>query len=712
MESKNELASYFENASVFILGILLLIFPLFMLTITTENFILPKQILLGGTTLLVLFLFGIKSVLQGQVIIRRTPFDIPVLLFTLAVFLSGIFSVNKADAFMAFVPFLFAVLLFFAIVNIARDKNSSLLLATSLLVGGAIVAVLEVLTFLKIYVLPFAFAKSQIFNPFGSLLDQTLYLLILLPLGLYLGLPALRRGKSHHQEGSGILDFDASQNKRSNPLAFVIVSAIIIVGLLASGYLLFKTPPLQGGLLMLPYATGFQTSFAAISQDANRVFQGFLFGSGYGTYLIDFTRFKQPAFNLDPNLWNLTFFRSSSFALELLATTGVAGIVIFLFLLFKIFKNRFIFSVMLISIITAFFLPFSFTLIALLFILLGVSSAIRGASSKAHSEGFSHLELQLVALQKGLISFDQTPSRRRNTALPAVVLAVIVIIIGVLGYFAGRYVLADTVFQQSLVAASQNNGALTYEKQARAISIFPYRDAYYRIFSQTNLAIANSLASQQPQGSSPSAQTQQTIVTLIQQSINAGRTSITQAPLTMLNWQNLSSVYRSLIGFGQNADQFAILSGRQAVALDPNNPQEYINLGGVYYQLGQWDEAIRNFTIATQLKPDLANAYYNLGHALQEKGDNNAALSQYERVKTLVANDKANLEKITKEIDDLKKKIEGTATAGPEPSEGQDQPLGVNQPDTQLPPQNPPVVIPPPSGSPTPSPKASPTPRR
>ncbi len=675
-----------------------------MLTATTDAYTLPKQILLGALTFLVILVFGIKSLIEGQVIIRRTPFDIPILLFMTVVFISSVFATNKADSLISFVPFFFSILSFFAIVNTAKDKNSSLILATSLIAGGVVVSILEVLSFLKIFVLPFAFTKFQLFSPLGSILDQVLYLIILLPLIVYLASPVIKMLKGRNASEAASFEGGGEKGK-NNAVGFAVCGAIIAIGILVSSYLLFKTPANAGGLLMLPYETGFQTGFAEISQDTGRVFQGFLFGSGYGTYITDFTRFKQPAYNNSPTIWGLTFFRSSSFALELLATTGVLGVIAFIFLLYKILKNRFVLSLMFLGAVAAILLPFSFSIIALFFILLGLASSIRASSSKAHNEGFSDVELELVALQKGLISFDATPSRKKNSVLPAIILGIMVIIIGLIGWFSGKYVFSDTIFQQSLIAASQNNGSVTYQNQAKAISIFPYRDAYYRIFSQTNLAIANSIASQQPQGTAPSAETQQTILTLIQQSINAGRTSLTYGPQTMLNWQNLSSVYRSLIGFGQNADQFALLAGQQAIALDPNNPQEYINLGGIYYQLGQWDNAIRQFQTAVLLKRDLANAYYNLGHALQEKGDLNNALAQYQEVQRLVANDKPNLDRINQEIADLQKKIAGGAQAGgPNPtSTGED--LNVSTPSSQLPPQEPPVKIPGPSEKPTPTPK-------
>ena len=240
---------------------------------------------------------------------------------------------------------------------------------------------------------------------------------------------------------------------------------------------------------------------------------------------------------------------------------------------------------------------------------------------------------------------------------------------------------------------------------------FPYRSDYHRIFSQVNLALANSVASGIPQGSSPSAQVQQNIVALLQQSINSGRNAVTLSPRTSANWQNLGVVYRSLINVGQNADQFALASINQAIALDPYNPNLYILAGGIYYQLGQWDQAINQFQVAIQLKQDLANSWYNLGHAYESKGDLQSALAAYQNVRQLSADNKDNVAKIDAEIAALQEKIGNAGNASASnvtPSDTDQGPLEVNQPTTDLPEQNPPIKIsPPPAGKTTPTPTPS-----
>lgn len=716
-ENKVRINELIDKASLALIGLLLLFFPLVFTFETTDIFTLPKQAFLGAAAFVVLLLFGLKSLLNNKVVIRRNPFDLPVFLFTIAVLLSSIFAINKADSFITFVPFLFAVFAYFVIVNTAKTKTGVLFLLSALILGSLITSVLALLAFLKIYPLPLAQTQAQTFTTLGSLLDQALYLAFVLPLAAYLAYPFLAAYKSRHKESNEPEIVSPASNGAGADIlklaGFGISTIIILIGLLVTLYeLIYLQRP-----ILLPLETGFQTAFAAISQDTGRVIQGFLFGSGFGNYGVVFSKFKQAAFNLDPNLWSLTFSRSSSFILELLATTGILGLLSFIFLIYKIVKERPVFVPLILIIAAGFILPFSFVTQALFFLILGLFAAVQGVEEHQQHRFFD-VELQLVALKKGIISLlpteEETKTRQDalSRLLPGFIFVIITAFVLGLGFVSARYVLSNIKFQNSLIAASQNNGSLTYTYQKDAIQLFGFSEAYYRLFAQTNLSLANSLASSISTKSTPSAETTQTVYTLIQQAINSGRTATTISPQSAAGWQNLSSIYRSLIGFGQNADSFAILSAQQAVTLDPNNPQEYINLGGIYYQLGTFDKAEQQFQLAVNLKPDFPNAYYNLGYTLMQKGDLKGALAQFETVKTLVANDPANTAKITGEIKDLQAKIEAEAqgTSPTENTVNTQTPLNVGNPSPTLPPQNPPVKIPAPQVSPTTSPTPTPTP--
>lgn len=723
MSKNNEISLYLKNISLLVLGILFLAFPLVFTTSTTDYFVLPKQILLGAVVLIALILFGARMISDGAVILRRTPFDFPISLFAVFGLASALFAINRYDSLIAFIPLLFAIIGFFIITNLIKEKSTIIFTISLLITGAVITSIVGILSFFKIYILPFQFTHVQSFTTLGSILDQVIYLAILLPIAIYFALPILK-----------VKDINKISEKE---IGFSIASIVIAIGLFVSLYQLISTKPQNSGLPILPFETGFQTAFAAISQDAGRIAQGFFMGSGFGTYMTDFTRFKQASFNLNTTTWALTFFRSSSFVLELLATTGFLGIASFMFLILKALKevknsvsikedhvnskNIISLSVVL-AIITTFILPLSFTIQALFFLLLGVFAAMQGLSK--HNR-YPDVELQFVASEKGPIvtypvsinpdgSFTQDSKAKRSGTnfLPIIFFLVFLAMSGFISWTGSRYVLSDVTFQNSLVAAASNNGLATYNDQVNAIRFFDKRDAYYRIYSQTNLAIANTLAANLSKESSPSAQAQQTIYTLIQQSINSARTATTIAPQNTLNWQNLASIYRSLIGFGQNAESFALLSMQQATILDPNNPQNYLNAGGIYFQLNQWEAAQRQFQIAINLKPDFANAYYNLGHALENKGDLQGALTQYQTVKSLVANDANSSKKMTDEIKALQAKIGAQAkTSGQNAqvqqniNQGGTQPdLEISKPSNQLPKQKQEVKIPGPETKLTPTP--------
>lgn len=716
--NKSEILLYIDNAAAVLLGILFFFTPLLFTSQFTDYFALPKQILLAVVVSLSIVFLAVRMVMQAKVHLRSTPFDLPIFLFTLAAFLSAIFAVNRYDSLINFIPLLFATLLYFVIVNLVKKENTILMMIIALVAGSGLSGIISLLSYFKIYIFPYQYTQSQSFSTFGALLDQAMYLALILPFAAYIAWPFITKMLSGRRQTNIESESVGENNKNLMVfgIGFSLAAVLIIAGLgISLVQLLTIAKP-----IILPIQTGFQTGFATISQDPGRTLQSLLFGSGYGTYLTDFTRFKQAAYNLNPTLWSFTFFRSSTYLLELLATTGLFGLLSFLFIAYRFIRERTLFLPLALAFIAAVFLPFSFTIQVLFFVILGVFAATQALHNP---KAYEDLEFYFVAMRKGLITAvpESEADRVHNTnissgtyarILPFIAAIIMLGFVGMIDYMTGRYILSDMALQQSLVAASQNNGLATYNFQRQAIALFPYRDTNYRIFSQTNLALANSLAVSQPTGQQPSQQTQQTILTLIQQSINAARNAVTISPQTALNWNNLSNIYRSLIGFGQNADQFAVVTNQEAIRLDPANPQQYINLGGIYYQLGAWDNALAQFNAAVQMKPDFANAYYNLGHAFEGKGDLANALIQYQAVSRLVQNDQPSLKRITDEINVLQEKIgKQQASASNVTGTAQNQPaIDVNKAESQLPEKKPQTKIEGPSITPTEKPSTTPSP--
>src|SRR5258708_37853173 len=97
--TKNELVNYFENLSIFVIGLSVLLLPLIFLSKTTDAFVLPKEITIATAVVLFALLFGLKNIFDAKLKLRGSPFDIPVLLIIVIAFLSAVFSVNRYDAF-------------------------------------------------------------------------------------------------------------------------------------------------------------------------------------------------------------------------------------------------------------------------------------------------------------------------------------------------------------------------------------------------------------------------------------------------------------------------------------------------------------------------------------------------------------------------------------------------------------------------------------
>lgn len=671
-----------KKGSVWIFSFVLFLFPLLFLTTTTDPFLLPKQVFLILASSVLLVLWAITTIYERKITLKTSPFNLPAGLFTLSILISSFLSRNMYDSVALAVPVVAAFVLYFVGINTITNKKDFFTAMSALLLGGALSSLISVLYYLRLYILPIPAIQSQYFTTFGSPIQHILYIVPLLIISAFLLSKEIkgRRAEANY-----------------NTILFGSFTGVLLISSLLLIVQIVTAPQKP---LLLPYTYGFQIATAAISQDTTRFLISLPFGSGFGTFLSDFTRFKLPDIN-NGVLWAATFNSSSSFVLELLSTAGVVGLLTYLFMIAKVLRTRskdatpFFFALLVIFLVS-FFLPLSIIMITLIYVLLALFSSLLFLN---HDKSVCDISISIVALKQGLFSIEENPTSRRasnSVVLPILVSLVLILASGYVSFMAVRLVSADTKMASSLSQSKRNNGQTIYDLQRQALIDFPYRSDYYRIFSQINLALANSIAGAVPQGSTAPASTQDTITKLLQQSIGNGRTAIALAPMTSVNWENLSQIYRSLIGVGQNAGQFAVATMNQAIVLDPSNPLLRVELGGIYYQLQQYDAAQNQFQIAINLKPDFANAYYNMGHALEAKGDLKSAVLAYQAAQNLTtnANDKKRLDA---EMEVILKKIGTEVTPGKPttaaPSENQ-PPLGISTPSAQIPGQKDQVKLP------------------
>jgi tetratricopeptide (TPR) repeat protein len=192
----------------------------------------------------------------------------------------------------------------------------------------------------------------------------------------------------------------------------------------------------------------------------------------------------------------------------------------------------------------------------------------------------------------------------------------------------------------------------------QAINQDPNVDRYHASLAQVEMAIATSIANNKDLTDAD----RQTITQLIQQAISEGKATVALNPQRAANWELLGQIYQNIMSFAQGADQFAIDSFTQAIALDPVNPNLRIELGGVYYALGRYNDAIDAFKLATLAKPDLANAHYNLAIAYRDNKNYDNAITEMNTVLTLVPQDSADYTLAKETLDALEKAKPATAT--------------------------------------------------
>jgi tetratricopeptide (TPR) repeat protein len=280
-------------------------------------------------------------------------------------------------------------------------------------------------------------------------------------------------------------------------------------------------------------------------------------------------------------------------------------------------------------------------------------------------------------------SFDNAfSSSQRSTVafLLPIVIAGAVVLLGVYGV--GRAYAASYYFFRSSYALQQNDAANTYEMQRRAAEMNPYMSVYRSNYALTNLAIATALANKQD----ITEQERNEVAQLVQQAIREARAATILRPEDTQNWRVLAQVYRNLIGSAEGADQWAVSSYVEAITTNPSDPTLRIELGGIFLNEQQFNDAILLFQQAAELKPDYANAYYNLANALKSANQLASAEAAYKQTLVLIPADSEDYVRVNQELEELQAALAQQQESAQQAGEGQE---GTNAQDANAQSSNP-----------------------
>ena len=614
--------------------------PLFFLPITSEFFFVNKNLLILILGSLALVAWLIRNIARRRIHLSLAPAAIPLLLLSAVYLVSSFFqSPNFVWALAGRTATVIALTALYIGVTSSQKNRLVIDLTLAALIASATVASLVSLyTFSGLSAsLPApAWLTNRVFNPVGGPIPFLTFVVPLIPVCFYLALTA--------------------KNWRWR-------LALLSTGLLAIGagaaQISFLLPESGNPLFRLPLPAGW-----SIAVDIFKDWRTALLGTGPETFLSAYTRLRPLSLNLTP-LWDTRFSNSSNELFTVLTTTGILGLGFWFLSFYKSLRLGFdqiaakkaspalTASLILVgaSFLTALVIPTNPVLLGLTFIGL----ALVALCLKLETDLVEDVSLDLSAISNSRTKTGSTQ------ILPWLLAIVLLPPVAFYLYLAGRAYAANLATYQA-ASTIQTNASESYNQQIRAYTLDP-ANAYYRInFSQTSLALANSIASRPDL----TDQDKTNITQLVQQAIREAKNATALDPTNVLAWENLAAIYRQLLNFAQGASDWAIASYSQAISLDPNNPRLYLELGGVYYGLKDYDSAAKLYERAGQLKPNWPNPYYNLAQVKKLKKEDAQAIGLLRQTRDLLDKDDADYRQVQTEIDELENKTTpAAATTAP-----------------------------------------------
>ncbi len=603
------------------------IFPFFFFPVTSEFIVTSKLYLMSVAALVLLVVSTIEFLVTKKLDMKKKPYDLGLFLLLIAMTVSVLLSSpNKIQAIFNVNFGLLSVWVLFVLYFYAsRMENKRQEMLRIFEVVSFFLAALTIILFFqpfRFFPLPpsLSYLNNSFFTPAGTQLDLAILL------GFFLIL-----------EGVAMVRKIATASWRDFVVPFVVFIAFSLTLLRVIKPLLTNQ---QTTLILPPFRISW---YAAVEILKNPV--SAFFGVGVDNFSSVFTKVKDFTY-IQSNLWQINSFSvARSVPLHILTETGIFGLFAFAMLIFILIKNvikkkvadpSIEFTAAAIYLIVVVFLfPPTLPLLFLLLIFLAIQSPESGTSP-------STLDL--------------------SNFMPLIIIAAVTsfVVVAVLSYCIGRSYVAEYLFKQSLDGYLKNDIKQLYDDQKQVVVINPYFEKYRINFSQTNILIANNVAAKVSSGGAQlSEQDRQIIAQAIQAAIAEAKAAVTLNPQKAQNWENLAVIYRNILSVAQNADTWTVSSYQRAIVLDPQNPNYRLNLGGVYYQLGNYDEAIKQFEQTIVLKPNWANAHYNLAWASYQKKDYQRAATEMQNALSLlnVSQDSADYQRAKKELEQFKNKL-------------------------------------------------------
>lgn len=679
--------SVLEKVSKIIPLIAVLLVPIFFLPITSEFYSFNKLALIIISTMILLVIWGLKTIKGEKLEIIKSSVDKPLIAFAVAMLISTIFSLSKTDSvfgqqgrWLGLASFLVMMAYFYLSTPAFRDQKVVKLALNALVLASTISSLISILSYYNVFISGSPFYRFQNFSLTGSIKDAILIaalsVVVSVALSMYEETALTKTGLVLASAinfyfvaitgtvlgwvllaiGLTAIFFFIKPSVRDNNRNLTIIQ---FVGIFAPILALVLIPTTRKILVDTNYIGEMSLPVReswAISTSTIRDYPWL--ATGPSTFHLNFSRYKPLSMNRTI-YWGNTFDKPYNELFNVLSTMGLVGtatgILLSICIIFLVFKstkssdnNMVAVSGLLLLMVTVSFLLNHATILNV-FLLFSSLSILIGSnvSSDPNSSLAKPISLEVTGLASISSPEDQTVITGSYTkyllAIPAFVLA------AYLGYSSVRVYTGEYYMRKSLNAISDNRIADAYKYQISALGFNPNRDTYYDSFAKVNMTVAMALASKDPQELTD--KDRQDIQSLIQQALQNSRMATEQVgPLNVSNWITRAQIYQNLVNVAQNAYEWSISAYNTAIQLDPVNPRLRLDLGGVYFTGKDYLSAANQFRQAVTLKPDYANARYNFALSLVALGEYAQAKNELEITKLLLPEDSEDRKVLDNEI--------------------------------------------------------------
>ncbi len=633
--------------------LLVFLLPVLFLPWTANVSDFNKQALLIVLVLVSIFAWMLKILTSGKASFNFSLVHIPIAVFFLVYVASSIFSKWFTGSFWGWplltsesaLTVLGLTLLYFLIVNAFRRKEIFYLVVT-LIASSTLAMFYGLLQLFGKFIFPISFTKSISFNTVGGINTLAVLAGIMLPLVIaFLTISKDKKLKILFIVsailsaillllinfnvawwvviiGSALIIVFGTQRRDIFDGRWLILPMFFLAIALLFSFFNFSIPgkPQTPAEFSLTHKATFDIAKQSLQESP-------VVGSGPGTFVYNFAKFKDPKFN-QSDFWNVKFDWGSSKVLTLLATVGVLGALSFLGLIavFVFYGIKFLFSKSYqkkeeddLS------QEFYWTLGMGLFVSFIVTTVLFFFYRSSISIDFIYFALMaffvslLYPIRK---EFELKPSSLVTLAVTFGFTVVFILGLGVLIIEGQRYVSAVS-YLNSMKAMGEGRRAQAIERLETAVRLNQKVDLYWRDLSQLHLAGIRE------------AENSQEVQSHIRGTVGAAKNAIEVNPNNVTNWANRGNVYQNLIGIVDGTKEWSVEAYQKAMELEPANPL-YPNQAGISIltkirsltkeatqqeKIELFNEAEEKFNQAIELKENYAPAYFQLAILNQLKGD-------------------------------------------------------------------------------------------